>query len=175
MDRLSPARDARARQDWQGCVDALVSAGPESDPAVEAERLDLLADAAWWLGRLDDCVDRRERAYALYVETGDLRRAGQCAVWLFEHHCFRASPSIAGAWLRRARRALDGDEDCIEFGALLLREGEVAHGGGDLPAPPISPSVRSPSAAGCGVVTWRPRHCRPTGGSSSIKAGRPRA
>jgi hypothetical protein len=58
VDRLTEARDARARQDWQGCVDVLVGAGPEpSGPAaVEAERLDLLADAALWLGRLDDCV-----------------------------------------------------------------------------------------------------------------------
>ena len=109
------------------------AAGPQSsDPAVEAERLDLLADAAWWLGRLDDCIDARERAYVLYDELGDDRRAGQCAVWLYEHHCFRASPSIAGGWLRRARRALDADEDCAEFGALLLREAEIAHGSGDL-------------------------------------------
>jgi DNA-binding CsgD family transcriptional regulator len=135
VDRLNPARDARARQDWQACLDALVGVGPEpSNPPVEAERLDLLADAAWWLGRLDDCIDARERAYVLYDELGDGRRAGQCAVWLFEHHCFHASPAIAGAWLRRARRALDGDEDCIEFGALLLREAEMANGGGDLVA-----------------------------------------
>lgn len=133
VDRLTPAREARARHDWQACLDALMAVGPQpSDPAAEAERLDLLADAAWWLGRLDDCVDGRERAYVLYDELGDSRRAGQCAVWLYEHHCFRASPAIAKAWLRRARRALDRDEGCVEYGALLLREAEVANGGGDL-------------------------------------------
>jgi DNA-binding CsgD family transcriptional regulator len=135
VDPLTNARDARTRHDWQACLDALVEAGPQlSDPPVEAERLDLLADAAWWLGRLDDCIHARERAYVLYDELRDGRRAGQCAVWLFEHHCFHASPAIAGAWLRRARRALDGDEDCTEFGALLLREAEMANGGGDLVA-----------------------------------------
>lgn len=135
MDQLIEAREARARQDWQACFDALVETSAQSsDPTVEAERLDLLADAAWWLGRLDDCVDARERAYLLYDELRDDRRAGQCAVWLYEHHCFRASPSIAGGWLRRARRMLDGDEDCAEFGALLLREAEVAHGNGALDA-----------------------------------------
>jgi tetratricopeptide (TPR) repeat protein len=133
VDQLVEARAARARQDWQACFDAVADTrAPSSDPAVEAERLELLADAAWWLGRLDDCVDARERAYVLYDELRDERRAGQCAVWLYEHHCFRASPSIAGGWLRRARRALAGDEDCAEFGALLLREAEVAHGNGDL-------------------------------------------
>lgn len=135
MTWLSEARDARARQDWQACLDVLaepVASGQAAD--VEAERLDLHAEAAWWLGRLDDCIDARERAYALYHQLGDHRRAGQCAVWLYEHHCFRASPAIAGAWLRRARRALGTDEDSVEFGALLLREAEVAHGQGDLVA-----------------------------------------
>ena len=133
VDQLIGARDARARQDWQACFDALVETNAQSsEPTVEAERLDLLADAAWWLGRLDDCIDARERAYLLYDELRDDRRAGQCAVWLYEHHCFRASPSIAGGWLRRARRVLGSDEDCAEFGALLLREAEVAHGNGDL-------------------------------------------
>jgi ATP/maltotriose-dependent transcriptional regulator MalT len=91
-----------------------------------------LAAAAWWLGRLDDCVDARERAYVLYDELRDDRRAGQCAVWLYEHHSFRASPAIASGWLRRARRSLGGDEACAEYGALLLREAEIAHGSGDL-------------------------------------------
>ena len=133
MQWLSEARSARARQDWEACRDAVEEAGPSvADAAVEAERLDLLADAAWWLGCLDDCVAARERAYVLYDDLGDDRRAGVCAVWLYEHHCFRASPAIAGGWLRRARRSLEADEECVEFGALLLREAEVAHGRGDL-------------------------------------------
>lgn len=135
MAWLSEARDARARQEWQACLDALADPAASGQAAVvEAERLDLQAESAWWLGRLDDCIDARERAYALYDELRDQPRAGQCALWLYEHHCFRASPAIAGGWLRRARRALDKDEDCVEFGALLLREAEVAHGGGDLVA-----------------------------------------
>ena len=127
---LAAARDAWSRHEWQACVDA--AAVDVDDPLVDAERLDLLADAAWWLGRLDDCIDARERAYRLFDEHGDDRRAGQCAVWLYEHYCFRASPSIASGWLGRARRALGGCEDCQEMGALLLREAEAAHGGGDL-------------------------------------------
>lgn len=132
MSSIIEAREAHARQDWQGCFELTGAAEPSRDLAIEAERLDLLADAAWWLGRLDDCVDARERAYLLYDELDERRRAGQCAVWLYEHHCFRASPAIAGGWLRRARRALGAEEDCPEFGALLLREAEVAHGQGDL-------------------------------------------
>ena len=57
-----------------------------------------------------------------YDELGDRRRSGQCAVWLYEHYCFKARPAIAGGWLRRARHALEDDPESAEYGALRLRE-----------------------------------------------------
>ncbi len=133
MDVLDTARAALVRHDWDGCATALadITFLPD-DPLAEADRLELLADASWWLGRLDRCIEAREQAYVLYDELREDRHAGRCAVWLYEHHCFRASPSIAGGWLRRARRALGDDGDCREFGALVLREAETAHGAGEL-------------------------------------------
>ena len=133
MAQLDEARRAWAMHDWQACFDAASAVAPLGGAAeLEAERLDLIADAAWWLGRLDACIAARERAYHVYDELGDARRAGQCAVWLYEHHCFRASPAVASGWLGRARRALDCGADCEELGALLLREAESAHGAGAL-------------------------------------------
>jgi ATP/maltotriose-dependent transcriptional regulator MalT len=130
-DPLAAARDLRSRQDWRAALDAAAAASVDSRE-LEAERSDLVADAAWWLGRLQECIDARERAYRLFDELGDRRRAGQCAVWLWEHHAIAARPAIAGGWLRRARRALESEPDCVEFGALLLREAETAHGAGHL-------------------------------------------
>ena len=101
--------------------------------ALEADGLDLVAEAAWWLGRLDDCIEARERAYRAYDELGDQRRAGQCAVWLWEHHAISARPAD------RAARGCDGPAapsratpSAWSYGALLLREAETAHGGGEL-------------------------------------------
>jgi ATP/maltotriose-dependent transcriptional regulator MalT len=130
-DELAPTRAALARRDWQLAYDSArgIVAG---SPAREADRDDMLAEAAWWLGRLDDCIEARERAYRAFDELGEHRRAGQCAVWLWEHYAIGARPAIAGGWLRRARRALEGDTECVAYGALLLREAETAHGGGDL-------------------------------------------
>jgi ATP/maltotriose-dependent transcriptional regulator MalT len=131
-DPLASARVALDRHDWQEAYDAATASGEGLERGQEAARLALLADASWWLGHLDDCIDARERAYTIYDELDDRRRAGQCAVWLYEHHCFKARPAIAGAWLRRAQQALADDPDCAEHGAVLLREAETAHGGGDL-------------------------------------------
>lgn len=130
-DRLAEAREALARHDWQRCHDATLAAVADDDRA-EADRLDLLAEAAWWLGRLDECIDAREGAYRLFEQLGDQRRAGQCAVWLYEHNCQRARPAIGSAWLRRARRALDAQVESVEHAALLLREVELLHGDGQL-------------------------------------------
>lgn len=125
---MARARDALARHDWEACI-AEVHDVHLDEPVDEAERLDALAEAAWWLGRVDECIDARQQAYLGFEELGQWRRAGQCAVWLYEHHCFRARPAVASGWLQRARRALEDDTACIEHGALLLREAEIAHGG----------------------------------------------
>src|SRR5690349_13026045 len=123
-DALTAARDALACHDWQAAFDA-ASAATVDTPALAAERADTIAEATWWLGRLDECIESREEAYRLYDELGEHRRAGQCAVWLWEHYAITARPANASAWLRRARRSLEGDTECAEYGALLLREAEV--------------------------------------------------
>ena len=133
VDALAAARNALARHDWQEAYEAASGGGlADGDRCAEAARLDLLAEAAWWLGRMDECIEHREAAFAAFDECGEDRLAGQCAVWLYEHYCFRAQPSIGGAWLRRARQRLDSDAECTEYGNLVLREAEVAHGRGDL-------------------------------------------
>ena len=126
MTDIDAAQDALARCAW---AEALAHAdGPTEDP----DMLDAAAEAQWWLGRLDECIDAREQAYRHYEDRGDLVAAGRIAVRLWEHHLMKLRPSIAGAWLRRARRALEGQTECVELGALVLREVEMAHGSGDL-------------------------------------------
>ena len=129
---LEEARAALARHDWRGAYDADdPDSGSDRDALIDAAWLDVRADAAWWLGRMDDCIASREAAFAIYDEKGEGPRAAQCAVWLYEHYVFRAQPSIAGAWLRRARQRV-GDTECAELCSVMLREVEVLHGRGEL-------------------------------------------
>jgi DNA-binding CsgD family transcriptional regulator len=122
---LQAARAALLAGDWERALELSVG-------AVSAELLDVRAEAHWWLGDLDACIEAREAAYALFEAEGDLVDAGRLAVRLWEHHVMKTRPSIAGAWLRRGRRALEDRPECPEVGALLLREAEVLHGSGDL-------------------------------------------
>ena len=130
-DALEAARSFLARWAWAEALDAANAAGPASDRA-EADRLNIVAEASWWLGRLDDCIEAREQAYARYEALGERLRAGQCAIGLWEHHQMKVHPAMAGGWLRRARRALEDDTESVEFGNLILREAEGKHGSGDL-------------------------------------------
>ncbi len=132
---LEEARAALARHDWRAAyASASADEDRSSDALIDGAWLEVRADAAWWLGRMDDCIASREAAYAIYDAEGVNRRAAQCAVWLYEHHVFRAQPSIAGAWLRRARQRIGDDIECVEYGNLLVREVEVLHGRGELDA-----------------------------------------
>ncbi|MEY2398103.1 MAG: hypothetical protein QOJ00_1277 [Actinomycetota bacterium] len=131
MGGLDAAYAARERYDWQRCHDT-ASTAPLNDALGDGERLALLGEAAWWLGHLDDSIEARQAAFRAFEEAGEGRRAGYCAVWLYEANAQRARPAIASGWLMRARRALEHDDNCVEHGALLLREAELAHGEGRL-------------------------------------------
>ena len=145
-EELTEARAALALHDWETAharATAAVAAAPPDQPLDRAERLDVLAEAAWWTGRLDECITSREEAYAAFDAAGANRPAGRCALALFHHWCFKGKQMIASGWLRRGRRALENEPDSPEYGFLLLYEAEVAHGAGELDrASDLSESAR---------------------------------
>ncbi len=63
-DPLESVHDALRRSDWQAALDAARVASVDA-PGLEADRLDSEAEAAWWLGRLDECIAAREAAYRI--------------------------------------------------------------------------------------------------------------
>jgi ATP/maltotriose-dependent transcriptional regulator MalT len=138
---LAAVRDALGRHDW-AVARALAVAGvadldraegrsPDHD-LVAGDWLDALAEAAWWLGHLDECIAARERAHACYDRAGATLPAGRCAVSLYHHWSLKGKRAIASGWLGRARRALRAQSGSAEYGYLLLYEAEVAHGAGDI-------------------------------------------
>jgi tetratricopeptide (TPR) repeat protein len=110
---LEAGRTAFARYEWAAAFEQLTAAG-ELEPA----DLERLAEAAWWLGRGNECVRNRERAYAAYVRQGDPRGAAAIAIAIAEDYWHWLAVSVAQGWVRRAERHLAGVPECRERGWL---------------------------------------------------------
>lgn len=121
--RPSDARAALARGAWLQARSAFEEALTQGE---DAEALEGLSWAAWWLEDVATCLDARERAYRAYRAAGDRRSAARMALWLGDDHMeFRGEGAVAEGWLRRAARLLEDLEGCPEQGWLTVFE---AHG-----------------------------------------------
>ena len=130
-DRTADVERARAaigRASWREAYQAL-----ESLDAADLGPRDLedLADAAWWLSRIDESLATRQRAYAGYAAAGDVPAAASVAVRLCFEHFERGEPAVASGWLMRAQRHLADHPECVQHGFLDLALASVAHESGD--------------------------------------------
>jgi DNA-binding NarL/FixJ family response regulator len=83
--------------------------------------LELLARAAYMLGRDDDYVSALERAHSAWVRLGDRPAAIRCAWWIGHNFLFRGEMGPAKGWFARAQRLLGNDRgDCVERGYVLI-------------------------------------------------------
>jgi class 3 adenylate cyclase len=123
-DQLAAGREALRRHAWHEAFEQL-SAADAVEPLPPAD-LELLAEAAMWVGRLDDCIAVHERAHAAYLERGNRRRAGFLALLLGHDHFAKSQTSQANGWMRRAEQLLVAEQDSIEYGHLLRARGLMA-------------------------------------------------
>jgi DNA-binding NarL/FixJ family response regulator len=76
--------------------------------------------------RVDEAIAARQRAHAGWLRAGDARRAGRAAWLLYYDYLYRGEETVAGGWLRRARRHLAAEPDCAEQGYLAFADAELA-------------------------------------------------
>jgi len=110
-------RSAFARHAWREAFETLTHARAIRALAVEDD--ERLAESAWWIGRVDDCIAARERAYVTYMDQRKPRLAAAVAVRLAEDFFRRQAKSLGNGWLKRAERLLQDVPECREHGALL--------------------------------------------------------
>lgn len=123
-DQLAAGREALRRHAWREAFEQLRAA--DAVEPLPPEDLERLAEAAQWVGRLDDCIPVLERTHAVYLDRGNGRRAGYVAL-LLAHACFaKGQSSLGNGWVRRAERLLDAEKDSIEYGHLLRARGLLA-------------------------------------------------
>lgn len=116
--------DAVDRYQWREAFDTLSAADAEHPLA--AEHLERLAEAAWWVGKSEDCIRSRERAYARYLERDDHRRAAAVAIAVAEDHFHKLARSVAHGWLQRAERHLAAIPESIEHGWMARTQAMLA-------------------------------------------------
>lgn len=87
------------------------------DP-LDVDDLHLLADAAWWLGLVNECLRLTEKAHRDYLAAGRIDRAAAQAIDLGGMLALRGEYAIASGWLSRARRLLADRQACPAHGLL---------------------------------------------------------
>src|SRR5919109_1796341 len=129
---LQRGRDAIARNAWQDAYYLLKEA--DGEETLRADDLAALAEAAWWTGRLDDCIDARERAYASYLEEGSPASAAMIALVLSHDYSGKLAHSISKGWFARAERLLEKEEEAPAHGYLAWMRTHAFMAVGDLDA-----------------------------------------
>ncbi len=118
---LERGRQSFARAEWRFAYDALAEADLEA--RLRPSDLELLARAAYMLGRDDDYVNALERAYRAYIDAGTPMPAVRCAFWVGHSWLFRGQAAPAFGWFARADRLLGRQQgDVAERGYGLFAE-----------------------------------------------------
>ncbi len=119
VGELERGREAYAARAWGTAHESLSSADRATPLA--AEDLELVATAAYMLGREDDYLRALERAHQGYLDGGEIPRAVRCAFWIGITFAFRGESAQASGWLGGAQRLLEREErDIVERGYLLM-------------------------------------------------------
>jgi tetratricopeptide (TPR) repeat protein len=132
LEDLSAAREAAERGKWREAFVRFSAAGAAR--ALEAEDLERLAEAAWWLAD-PACLRAREQAYRRYQQRGEREASARVALALAEDHYHRLARSVAQGWLQRAERDLSDLPETATHGWLeRLRMLQALEVGRDLEA-----------------------------------------
>jgi class 3 adenylate cyclase len=129
-DLLRAGRDAIARQAWKDAFDRLAAADASTD--LGAQDLESLGDAAFWLGRLHDCIRFRERSAAAYTQAGDRRGAARVSLALAGNHFWQRSIAVGAGWFAKAQRLLEDEDESPEHGELATWRAHMLIAGGKL-------------------------------------------
>jgi DNA-binding SARP family transcriptional activator len=129
-DSAVKGREALAVRDWAAAFEMLSEV--RQSESLGPDDFDALAEAAWWLGRLDDCIDARERAYDGFVGAGETERAALTALFLSLHHGDKGEGALAQGWSSRAKRLAGQDPNCAAQGYLVAMEAWADYHSGNI-------------------------------------------
>lgn len=127
---LEHARSALRAHRYDAAYEAL-RAAHDAAP-LDVEDLHRLAEAAWWLGLMSECLQLTESAHRDFLASGHLDLAAAQALDLGGMLAMRGEPALASGWLGRARRLLADQEVGPVHGILWYADLSMALGQGQL-------------------------------------------
>jgi DNA-binding CsgD family transcriptional regulator len=129
---IEGARAAVDREAWPEAYELLSRLAETDADVLTRDDWDALADAAWWLCRVQESIEARARAYAGHAAAGADRAAGYSAWMVFYEHHLAGRAATAAGWLARATRHLQEVPECPEHAYLELSRSFLAQERGDL-------------------------------------------
>jgi ATP/maltotriose-dependent transcriptional regulator MalT len=127
---LESARQAFAAYDW---IEAYETFAAVSDRDVfQAGDLQAWAQSAWWLGRIEACLDAFEGAYHRFLDAEEPLHAAMSAFYLALHSSGRGDAAQGSGWMARARRLIADEPESAPYGYVLYLDTFSALGSGDL-------------------------------------------
>ncbi len=124
-DPLTDGRTALEAGRWEDARAALEAAVAEQETA---EARDGLGQALWFLGRVEDGIAARARAFECYVHDRRCGEAARVAVWISHQYFIAGRASAARGWLARAERAVEAVGPCAGHGWVAVERARHAEG-----------------------------------------------
>jgi ATP/maltotriose-dependent transcriptional regulator MalT len=115
---LERGRASYAQRAWMDAYTSLARA--DKTAPLGAEDLELLANSASMVGRMDEYLVLLERAHHAYLDAGKPLDAARPAFWIGMNLGIRGEAGPAGGWFGRVQRLVEREGDCVEQGYLLI-------------------------------------------------------
>jgi class 3 adenylate cyclase/Flp pilus assembly protein TadD len=127
---VQSGREAMSKNAWSEAYRLLKEA--DTAETLSADDLAALAEAAWWTGRIDDCIEARERAYNSFLKDGNPASAAMIALVLSHDYSGKLAHSISQGWFGRAERILATVSEAPAHGYLAWMRTHALMAVGDL-------------------------------------------
>jgi ATP/maltotriose-dependent transcriptional regulator MalT len=122
MDGAMEAGQLLESAQWEAARAAFEATLRDDDSPDARDGLGL---ALWFLGRIEEGIAARERAFDGFVAVGRCDEAARTAAWISHQHLAGGRASAARGWLSRAERALD-DSRCEGHGWITVERARHA-------------------------------------------------
>jgi DNA-binding CsgD family transcriptional regulator len=130
LELLESGREAFEAYDWSVAYERF--AAVRDRDMLQASDLHAWAQSAWWLGKIEACLDAFEAAYHEFLDADQPLLAAMSAFYLALHSSGRGDAAKGSGWMARARRLIADEHESAPHGYVLYFDTFSAMGGGDL-------------------------------------------